>query len=352
MKLKTYPMNQSAILRLYAERDDINLSPAYQRRGDIWNLEKRQLLIDSILNEFDIPKLYFHVVDAMAGKYAVIDGRQRLESIFNFVDGRFSLSDDFEYYADPSVKLNGLTYPQIAEKHPRVKIRFDSSNLPIVLVETDDEEVIDDMFSRLNEAAPLNAAEKRNAFGGKVVSAIKEISSHRFFVDKVRFTDKRYQYREVSARILFLEHSISNSRKIFDTKKTYIDDFAKDKQSKFAGTTTKSVEVVLDNMVNVFGDKDELLRSQAMVPIFFLLFREAISQGVSNSIQRSALVQFRQELDRNRTLAESDISTANYELLEFDRLSQQGTNDASSIQKRLEILADYVGVSKKEIVYV
>ena len=57
--IKTYPMQNSAILRLNSEKDEINISPEYQREGGVWTKEKKQLLIDSILNDYDIPKLYF-----------------------------------------------------------------------------------------------------------------------------------------------------------------------------------------------------------------------------------------------------------------------------------------------------
>ena len=57
--ISTFPKKNSNILRLLYEKDAINLNPEYQRNGEIWPLEKRQLLIDSILNDYDIPKLYF-----------------------------------------------------------------------------------------------------------------------------------------------------------------------------------------------------------------------------------------------------------------------------------------------------
>ena len=63
--IKTYPMQNSAILRLNSERDEINIKPEYQREGGIWTKEKKQLLIDSILNDYDIPKLYFHALSAV-----------------------------------------------------------------------------------------------------------------------------------------------------------------------------------------------------------------------------------------------------------------------------------------------
>jgi hypothetical protein len=43
-------------------------------------------------------------------------------------------------------------------------------------------------------------------------------------------------------------------------------------------------------------------------------------------------------LSKNGETAEVDMSLANYELLTFDRMSVQGTNDASSIENRTEIM--------------
>jgi hypothetical protein len=53
-------MPNSSLIRIYSERRFIQVDPDYQRMSEIWTLDKRQLLIDSILNEYDIPKLYFH----------------------------------------------------------------------------------------------------------------------------------------------------------------------------------------------------------------------------------------------------------------------------------------------------
>ena len=80
-------LRNSTIMKIYFERDLINLEPEYQRLGNIWSPSKQQLLIDSIINEYDIPKIYFHELYPQVEnkKYAVIDGRQRLEAIFNFI---------------------------------------------------------------------------------------------------------------------------------------------------------------------------------------------------------------------------------------------------------------------------
>ena len=46
--------------RLYVIRSSINESPEYQRESAVWSPEKRELFIDSLINGYDIPKIYFH----------------------------------------------------------------------------------------------------------------------------------------------------------------------------------------------------------------------------------------------------------------------------------------------------
>lgn len=113
--IETNPLKNSTIMLLYSEREDIKLDPDYQRMGDVWTLEKKQLLIDSILNDYDVPKLYFHefsreLKSSTGFSYAVVDGRQRLETIWRFIDGEFVLSDEIEYLRDESINLKGLSY--------------------------------------------------------------------------------------------------------------------------------------------------------------------------------------------------------------------------------------------------
>jgi hypothetical protein len=354
--IRTYPLGSSTILRINSEKDSINTSPEYQRNGDVWTLEKRQLLIDSIINDYDVPKLYFHVLSngQQTGSrthydYAIIDGRQRLESIWSFIEGDFPLADDFIYLKDSTQKAAGLTYADLAKQYPKLKIIFDSFILPIICVETDDTELIEDMFSRLNEAVPLNAAEKRNAFGGPMAKEINSTSEHIFFKENVRFSNKRYQHKEIAARLLFIEHSLQHSKRIIDTKKPYLDSFVKlyKRDSKYKSPPISSkVTTILTAMHEVFSKRDELLFSQAAVPIYYLLFKEALAKKKLSKITRRKLLDFRKDLENNRRIAEEDIAKANFDLLEFDRMSQQGTNDASSIRSRLRILAEYLDIRK------
>lgn len=351
--IHTYAMSNSTILRLNSERELINIEPEYQRQGGVWDESKKQLLIDSILNDYDIPKLYFHKLTPQQKKdsgkefdFAIIDGRQRIETLWEFIDGDLPLDPEFQYLVDETVKAGGLSYQDLAITYPKLKIRFDSYILPVILVETEDMDLIDDMFSRLNEAVPLNAAEKRNAFGGPMAKAIRELSTNIFFTDRVKFGNGRYQHREIAARMLYIELSLQTNSKTFDTKKPYLDKMVIDYRESNSNTSQLEAAtlIVINEMNNVFISKDTLLRSQSSISMYYMLFRKAIETNQLNKITRATLFTFYDTLNSNRKIAEADITQATYDYLEFDRLSQQGTNDTSSIKERTRIISEFLGI--------
>lgn len=357
--VETSVLKNSTIMLLYSERSEINMSPEYQRMGGIWTTEKRRLLIDSILNDYDLPKIYFHAlspdeISQTGFRFAVIDGRQRLEAIWGFMDGDFTLASDFEYQRDPQLNLGSLSYEDIAKQHPKIRVKFDSFVLPVVTVsiEGNDIDLIEDMFSRLNEAVPLNAAEKRNAIGGDVVRAIAEVSQHGFFSTRVKFKNNRFQHREAAARFLLVEDSLRTSGQIVDTKKVYLDSLAKryrEGQNPLVAGLKADVSRVLDRMEAEFTTGDELLLAQGILVVYYLIFRSALAHGEEAKVTRRNLLDFRQKLAENREAAIKNYEGASFDLLEFDRLNQQGTNDASSIKERVRVLSEFLGVTIEKI---
>lgn len=348
--IETSPLQNTTILRVFSERDEIEISPEYQRNGSVWTLEKKKLLIDSILNDYDIPKIYFHKFTREEKKkngkqYSIIDGRQRLETIWSFMENSFPLAEDFEYQDDDTLRLGGMTYQDVAQNHPKLKIKFDSFVLPIIGVSSDDLDLIEDMFSRLNEAVPLNSAEKRNAFGGEMVSAIREISKHDFFRNRVKFRNSRYQHMEIAARFLLVETSNHEHNKLIDTKKVYLDSMVRNYKENHIEVSRfqENVITVLNEMNNVFSDKDDLLRTQGIMVVYYILFKKSIELNVK--IQRIKLYDFDNQVKENRKKAEEKYEDADFDLLEYDRLSQHGTNDVSNIRERLRLLCNYLDLN-------
>ena len=78
----------------------INLTPGFQRKS-VWTLTDRRRLIQSIFEGYPLPSIFLYRRDNK-GKliYDIIDGKQRLESIFMFLgQGRFR-RDRFEAKLD------------------------------------------------------------------------------------------------------------------------------------------------------------------------------------------------------------------------------------------------------------
>src|SRR3546814_8776602 len=130
-----------------------------------------------------------------------------------------------------------------------------------------------------------------------MASAIRDIALHTVVTDKVKFNNNRYQHREVAARLLFLEHMQVNSGKLADTKKPYLDKMVMDYRDANLDPSPiiKGTTVVLDEMANVFTDRDELLRSQASMTVYYLLFRAAIELNNVSHITRRKLLDFRSD---------------------------------------------------------
>ena len=340
----------STVMIMFLEKDKIFLDPPYQRSGEIWNLYKKQLLIDSLINGFDIPKLYLHEyekaqrMDGRLYKYAIVDGKQRFTAMWEFMSGGFNLSDEIQFLAEPTIRLAGLSYDDLSREHPRIHARFTGRRLSVISIRTSDTDLIEDMFSRLNEAVPLNAAERRNAFGGPLTPIIRDLAGHEFFADRLAISSSRYRHYDLACKFLYLQ----DQGKPVETKKFTLDgfvvDFAKRQLKARAQTLRQETTAVLDTMRAVFKAKDPLLKSPGIAAVYYLLFSDANrcgKQPEAIGLTRDRFQAFQGEIESNRRLAENDLAKAQFELLEFDRLSQT-PNDASSIEYRLKILRGFL----------
>lgn len=75
------------LLSFKEEEKDINPTPTYQR-SSVWKPEQRQMLIDSILREIDMPKIYLRELKDGDFKYEIIDGQQRMRTIWDFLNNK------------------------------------------------------------------------------------------------------------------------------------------------------------------------------------------------------------------------------------------------------------------------
>ncbi|MDE5553191.1 MAG: DUF262 domain-containing protein, partial [Malacoplasma sp.] len=134
----------------------------------MWSENKKSFLIDTIFKNFPMPPIFLHQrIDDKTGStiYEVIDGKQRLQSIIDFIEGKIALPDNFSEDSFGNEKLNGIKFsdldiPEIAE----YKKMFWRYNITIEYIDANEEYVINNIFDRLNRnGEPLNAQELRKA---------------------------------------------------------------------------------------------------------------------------------------------------------------------------------------------
>lgn len=80
---------------LYVRRQ-LDLSPPYQRRS-VWPERYKSQFITTILLDYPCPEIFLYEEIRADGSflYKVVDGKQRLSTLFDFVGNRISIENDY-----------------------------------------------------------------------------------------------------------------------------------------------------------------------------------------------------------------------------------------------------------------
>lgn len=146
-----------AELRDMLNRKDLVVNKSYQRGAGLWPSSARSYFIDTILTGFPFPKLYFsESLDRSSRKVVreIVDGQQRITSIIDFINDKFSLTSVSRQYA-------GKSFSDLPEE---TQLAFLAHPVPVDVIRNANKGDILEMFRRMNAyTLPLNEAEKRHA---------------------------------------------------------------------------------------------------------------------------------------------------------------------------------------------
>ncbi|MGC1274556.1 MAG: DUF262 domain-containing protein [Planctomycetaceae bacterium] len=150
----------------------LEMDPPYQR-WSVWNLDYKQRFVETLLLAYPSPAIFlFRRVDE-TGKtlYEVVDGKQRLLAIFEFLDNEFAVKED-----SPLVSQRGKYFQGLDKAE---KISFFDYDLSVEYLPTNNETVINDIFDRLNRnTAKLTAQELRHAkYNGDFITAAERLAN-------------------------------------------------------------------------------------------------------------------------------------------------------------------------------
>lgn len=250
---------QKQIKHLYADykRGDLDVRPTFQRKY-VWDVKKASRLVESILLGVPIPIVYTSELES--GVEIVIDGQQRLMSLFSFMDGIFpKTSKTFKLHGlDVLKELNGLSFKEL-EKN--VQKTIENYPMPFIIITKDsDSDVKFEIFERLNTGSvKLNDQELRNCvYRGKYNDLLTELADSpdfQFILNFPKLKDRMLD-RELILRFFAFFHNT------YLNYKAPMKQFLNKEMEKYNNISDKDINELknifkktVDLTKSVFGDK-------------------------------------------------------------------------------------------------
>lgn len=197
----------------------LELSPEYQRNV-IWQPDKQTAFIESLFMGIIVPPIYVVEIPGKSllddSTYEVVDGKQRLTTIYSFLKDTLKLErKSLEYYRD---WFGGKFYSEIIENYQEMTYEMLSSVLDIYVITANSPEFTKyDIFSRLNKGAEkLKVNEIRKAiYRSRILDVVDDFVKENLTNNSVRykkiFTEndiKRYEdYGRFYTSLAFYEQS-------------------------------------------------------------------------------------------------------------------------------------------------
>lgn len=297
------------IADLIALKDKINLNPAWQR-GPAWKDARRVLLIDSILRDMDVPKIYLRKLPAGGlYEYEAVDGQQRLRAIWDFAAAP-DAADPQKGFALrghlPPVNgaaIEGTTYKKLGKT---LKDRFDKFKIGIAEIVQSTNDEITVLFARLQMGMPLNPAELRNADLGPMRNMIQWLkASHEFFAN-TKIKDDRTRHFDF-ASYAFAVGAFGFTR---DMKSTDLRAFQQEYNGRPAEDIT-ALSAKVGDALNVLSEIDQHVRNRIIRKWIFvdllLLVMQLQAAGKAIDITKFAAAYDAFETRRQEYTSEPDL---------------------------------------------
>ncbi|AZI55147.1 DUF262 domain-containing protein [Epilithonimonas vandammei] len=271
----------------------IKLDPEFQREG-VWTLKQKSELIESIIIGIPLPILY--IKENKEGDWILIDGRQRLSTIFDFMDNKFQLSN-----LSILKEYNGFKFSEEKESEnvstssnkdflkPNIRGKIEDVNLVLHIIrEPTPERLTYDLFDRVNRGGTrLNNQEMRNAiYQGsctKFLKTLSKINTFRLVTSNIptqRMKDRYLILRTLSFYLwrknISLDYESVNSTKI--EYRSDLEDFLA-KSMRFMNTKAFDISDLKENSYS----KDELKNLIKSQDIFYTNLFENFNSAIENA---------------------------------------------------------------------
>lgn len=316
------------------------MEPPYQRRS-VWSQAFKDYFIDTVLLNYPAPAIFLYEEIAADGRstYHVVDGKQRLTSLFEFISGEFPVGDKSECSSQIGRYFESLD--------DDTKRRIWGYQFLVEYIPTDDAKIINSIFDRINRnVAKLTAQELRHAkLDGEFITVAENLAE--WMIDLLpksfpRFgasSQKQMKDVEFVALLLLLleDGPKSYSQNDLDDAFANRDQFWENKrqiENEFREIirTINEIVTACEDQRAVTGSR---LRNQAD---FYSLFGAI-------SAQRRSGVRIRPEDAASRIAAflrrveDPAVRNADPELAQYYEAARSASNDKGPRERRIEYMA-------------
>ena len=318
----------------------IDLDADYQREK-IWSVKQQVDLLDSILVDIDIPKLY--IVEVNENKqfdYECIDGKQRMTTLLRF----FKPEPEEKSPLKLRFLEDELTYQELKEKHESIAQKIESYELTFSIYKPLDDKYVREMFRRLQFGIRLNSGELLKSQTGTIRNFIyKDIGNDGPFLRKTNLSEKRFSRPFTLAQICL--NSFAKNEPHGDFIRARFDDlqefFERNHDLDKKDENLVRINRVLELMDKKFGTSAGNISSRAVAVSGYLFVEELIQKSKSNLIEKFSefYIKFLNEIERNMELLSRYQKPQNSFIMEgFQKYILQASVEGYSIRRRHDFL--------------
>lgn len=325
---------------------DLTLEPDYQRKYQ-WDNIKASRFIESIALNIPVPVVY--LAEEKDGTFSVIDGQQRLTSLFRFIKAN-EIENIFPGSGLTPLELDGLkVISEINGKGYLGLERTLRSNISkraircIVVLNESDEALKFEVFERLNTgSASLSDQEVRNCvYRGSYNKLIKELAEYPKFQALISLPEqdaKSMKAVELVLRFLAYRELTSTSE--------YSDNYAEylnihmEENREISAPKADSIRTLFYNTINlihdVLGPGIAFRKPKNQQDINDGFFQNRIN----GSIYESQMVAFSRALENQATGDLRSKAFGTFQINDYWKCLFQGTSKKNSALNRSTILTD------------
>lgn len=346
MNRSSLPLGVGALYKYWtSDERTLRCSLSFQRNAGMWNLITKSALIASVITDSYIPAVIFlkdKVGTNEKGKdvvrYEILDGQQRLTTLFEFLDDRWPLHGAIE-----PVEFDGFSYDiagkKFSELEPELQDAIKGYRFSIQALENYTYPEVEKLFFNINSGVALSTIQKSKAkLGNENMKFFNQLLTSGFFTQSVNLTEaqaKREDDLLLLLQTMLLLDNRHEGREYKSISAATCLAYAESIRSTYNADKKEMLQSLVEYLDDTFLAKMKFLRKNN-VPIVGVCAKIAQEQGVDSKDYKAFICEFSNNIYPH-----------------YEEASGSGNVKAPKVQMRLRVMflamCEYFGWKAEDV---